>query len=323
MERPQALMNKKHSTVEFVDKLPKEVEEKMHKDLVEYESSHGIDVNYKKFAVILKDEQGDVLGALNAFTAYAEVYIEDIWVSQSFRGKGYGEKLLQALENYFKGKGFNNINLVTSAFSAPEFYKKCGFTVEFVRENKKNPQLTKTFFIKYFEDKLQTQGILMTPKIDFRFAPAQPSQRSLIHDWLGQKHLKEWIHGVRLQNTLNGIEKFFQEDLGTIYWIGYDEEIPFAFLITSAQGDDAITLDLFICNLDYLGKGLSVPMIRQFLISQFPSIKRVLIDPEATNTRAIHVYQKVGFKITGEFIASWHSVPHYQMELNMKDLLNF
>jgi RimJ/RimL family protein N-acetyltransferase len=63
-------------------------------------------------------------------------------------------------------------------------------------------------------------------------------------------------------------------------------------------------------------------MIREFLISQFANVKRVLIDPEVTNTRAIHVYQKVGFTITGEFIASWHPVPHYQMELDMKDLLN-
>ncbi len=48
----------------------------------------------------------------------------------------------------------------------------------------------------------------------------------------------------------------------------------------------------------------------------------MLIDPEATNTKAIHVYEKVGFKIIGEFIASWHPVPHYQMSLEMKDLLN-
>jgi len=70
-----------------------------------------------------------------------------------------------------------------------------------------------------------------------------------------------------------------------------------------------------------LGKGIAVPMIQEFLISQFPNVKKVLIDPEATNKRAIHVYQKVGFKIIGEFIASWHPVPHYQMELYMKDLL--
>jgi RimJ/RimL family protein N-acetyltransferase len=67
----------------------------------------------------------------------------------------------------------------------------------------------------------------------------------------------------------------------------------------------------------YLGKGIAVPMIREFLITHFSNVKRVLIDPEATNKRAIHVYQKVGFKIAGEFIASWHPVLHYQMELFM------
>ena len=70
-----------------------------------------------------------------------------------------------------------------------------------------------------------------------------------------------------------------------------------------------------------MGKGIAVPMIREFLIDHFPNVKRVLIDPEVTNQRATHVYQKVGFKIIGEFIASWHPVPHYQMELYMKDLL--
>lgn len=77
----------------------------------------------------------------------------------------------------------------------------------------------------------------------------------------------------------------------------------------------------FACDVNYIGKGLAVPMIREFLIGQFSNIKRVLTDPEATNARAIHVYQKVGFKIIGKFIASWHPVPHWQMELQMKDLL--
>ncbi len=158
--------------------------------------------------------------------------------------------------------------------------------------------------------------------VKLHFAPAKLSQRTLIHRWLEQKHIKEWVHGVGLQNTLNGIERFFQKTTSTIYWIGYDKDTPFAFLITSPEGEDAITLDLFICELDYLGKGLAALMIQEFLIGQFPNVKRVLIDPEATNARAIHVYQKVGFKIIGEFIATWHPVPHYKMELYMKDLLN-
>lgn len=147
-------------TVEFVDKISDDLEKRMRKDLVEYESSHGVDVNYKKFSVVIKDEHFNVVGVTHALTAFSEIYIEDIWVDKSHRRKGYGKKLLQALENHFSGKGFNNINLVTNAFQAPEFYKKCGFTEEFIRVNTKNPKLTKIFFIKYFEDEVQIQGIL-------------------------------------------------------------------------------------------------------------------------------------------------------------------
>lgn len=156
--------------------------------------------------------------------------------------------------------------------------------------------------------------------LSFHFDPVKSTQRALIRSWLAQAHIKEWIHGAGLQNTLNGLEKFFQGESNTTYWIGYDKDIPFAFLITSPEGNDASTLDLFICNLNYLGKGIAVPMIREFLTTHFSNMKKILIDPEATNTRAIYIYKKVGFKIIGEFIASWHPVPHYQMELNMGTL---
>lgn len=145
--------------IAFVDALSLAEEEKMIKDLAAYESKHGVYANYKKYTLVLKDKKGSVFGALIAFTEFAEVYIDFIWVETSHRGQGFGKVLLETLEAQFAGKGFHNINLVTSAFQAPEFYKKCGFEQEFVRENKQHPQLTKIFFVKYFKEKIQTQGI--------------------------------------------------------------------------------------------------------------------------------------------------------------------
>lgn len=147
------------TNIQFVDRISEELEKKMQKDLVAYESNHGIDVNYKRFSLVLTNDSNEVLGVLNAYTAFSEIYIDDMWVDSAHRDKGYGKKLITALENNFKNKGFNNINLVTSQFQAPEFYKKCGFELEFIRKNSKNPKLTKFFFVKYFEDEAQTQGI--------------------------------------------------------------------------------------------------------------------------------------------------------------------
>ena len=146
-------------TIDYVEVLSKDIEERMESDLIAYERGHGIDLNYKKFFLVVKDVESRVFGVLNAYTAFSEIYIDAFWVEKKFRGKGYGKKMVEALENQFKGKGYNNINLVTSSFQAPEFYKKCGFSVEFERKNLKNPKLSKTFFIKYFDDEIQTQGI--------------------------------------------------------------------------------------------------------------------------------------------------------------------
>ncbi len=146
--------------INFVDELNKDTEQRMTKGFIDYERSHGIDVNYKQFFIVIENENKEIFGVLNAYTAFAEIYVDDLWIDSSYRGKGYGKRLLQTLETHFKGQGFNNINLVTSAFQAPEFYKKCGFTVEFIRENHKNPKLSKFFFIKYFEEEVQNQGLL-------------------------------------------------------------------------------------------------------------------------------------------------------------------
>lgn len=178
----------------------------------------------------------------------------------------------------------------------------------------------------------------------FTFKPAQESQRDLIHTWLRQDYIAKWIHGVGLQNTLTGLEKFFQylaegKSLDrqmkiTQHWVGYDSNRPFVYLLTSnvlknenseyakhSETDGSIiTLDIFLGDPEYLGKGLAPRLIKEFLLDQFSDVKEVFIDPEQSNERAIHVYGKVGFKNVGEFIASWHPVPHYIMKLNMKEL---
>lgn len=152
--------NNDNVKISFLDSISEELEQRMTDGFQAYEASNGIAVNYQRFSMVLANKENIACGVINAYTAFAEIYIDDIWVDSAHRGKGYGKSLLQALEEHFKGQGFNNINLCTSAFQAPEFYKKCGFTAEFTRENKINPQLSKTFFVKFFEEKKQTQGLL-------------------------------------------------------------------------------------------------------------------------------------------------------------------
>jgi len=149
------------------------------------------------------------------------------------------------------------------------------------------------------------------------------------------KAWRERDSNPRYQAEGKGLER--DTDI-TQHWVGYDGEHPFVYLLTSNviknEDDDddyaqycdpeglAITLDMFIVDPNYVGQGFGAQIIREFLTQHFSDVSEVLIDPEQRNTRAVHVYQKAGFKIIGEFIAPWHPVPHYIMKLKMNDLIN-
>jgi ribosomal protein S18 acetylase RimI-like enzyme len=147
-------------TIAFLDEISEDLDKHWLVDGMAYETSHGVDFNHRKISLVISNEDNKPCGVLIATTVFAEIYVENLWVDSAHRGKGYGRKLLEALEKHFEGQGFNNINLVTSAFQAPEFYTKCGYTAEFTRINHINPQFTKTFFVKFFNEARQTQGLL-------------------------------------------------------------------------------------------------------------------------------------------------------------------
>ena len=146
--------------IEYIDELPHAIRDKRDEEFVNYESQNGVVCNYKKFTFVIRNDEALIVGALDGYTAFAEIYVDDLWVDEDYRRQGYGAHLINELEEHYTNQGYNNINLCANGFAALEFYKKCGFEVEFVRVNEYNPKLTKTFFIKYFSSKEQTQGVL-------------------------------------------------------------------------------------------------------------------------------------------------------------------
>ena len=80
--------------------------------------------NYKSFAFVAKEDEKFV-GIITGNSYYKEVHISDLIIIDEYRNKHIGSKLVQTVEDYFKDKGFENINLTTYGFQAPNFYKKC------------------------------------------------------------------------------------------------------------------------------------------------------------------------------------------------------
>lgn len=167
----------------------------------------------------------------------------------------------------------------------------------------------------------------------FTFERANPADRPTIERWLMRPHIADWIHGEGLRNTLTSLKDSFESTSDVRHIIAYDGDTRFGYLLTSDidqrdewvssiefSGDRAISLDVFIGETDYLGKGFGTRMITEFLKSHHVNVSDVLIDPEVKNSRAIHVYQKIGFRIVDTFTASWHPVPHYLMHLRYSEL---
>ncbi len=135
--------------IKFESKLSEGILKEAESEHIKYESKNGVTCAYTPF-YLTATEEGKVCGIISGYTCYSEVYIDDIVVFSNYRNKGIGMKLIKTVEEHFKHSGLNNINLVTSHFQAPQFYEKCGFTLEHVRENKQNPLLSKYFYVKFF-----------------------------------------------------------------------------------------------------------------------------------------------------------------------------
>ena len=112
----------------------------------DYAIDCGVALNYEEFCFAAEDN-GRIVGVITGRAYYNEVHIGDLIVGKECRRDGVGSKLVAAVEDAFAGKGYEKIALTTFGFQAPEFYKKLGYELEFVREDK-DPRLSKYFYIK-------------------------------------------------------------------------------------------------------------------------------------------------------------------------------
>lgn len=134
--------------IELVNNTDERIYKIINEEFNKYAKQNGVICNYETFTFIAKKDD-KIVGIITGHSYYKEIHIGDLIVLEEYRGKKIGSQLVMAVEEYYKAKKFENINLTTYGFQAPKFYEKCGFKIEFVREDKKEPKLSKYFFVKY------------------------------------------------------------------------------------------------------------------------------------------------------------------------------
>lgn len=111
-----------------------------------YATDCEVKLNFEEFCFVA-EEDGKIAGVIVGRAYYNEVHIGDLIVGKDYRKDGVGSKLVAAVENAYKGKEYDKIALTTFGFQAPEFYKKLGYELEFIRKDS-DPKLSKYFYLK-------------------------------------------------------------------------------------------------------------------------------------------------------------------------------
>jgi GNAT superfamily N-acetyltransferase len=72
-------------------------------------------------------QRGKIVAGLAAETFFGWMFVSLLWVSERYRGKGFGVSLMQAAEAEARNRGVRNVYLDSFSFQAPPFYAKLGY----------------------------------------------------------------------------------------------------------------------------------------------------------------------------------------------------
>ena len=91
-----------------------------------------------KLKAIILEVESEIIGFLNYFISYASfslspcIWVEDVFIKEDFRSKGYGNALFQFMKNEAKSYGCKNLEWLVRVNnkSGIQFYKKIGAKVD-------------------------------------------------------------------------------------------------------------------------------------------------------------------------------------------------
>ena len=119
----------------------------IHREFTRYGEQNEVILNYDEFCFAAEDSTGAIAGVITGRAYYNEVHIGDLIIAPDHRKSGLGRQLVRTVEDHYRGKGYDVVTLTTFGFQAPDFYRKLGYTVEFVRTHN-DPKLSKYFLKK-------------------------------------------------------------------------------------------------------------------------------------------------------------------------------
>lgn len=163
----------------------------------------------------------------------------------------------------------------------------------------------------------------MNPSITF--SPLLPVHLSQVHDWLQKAHVLSFRDDG--DRTLSQVINHYGPEEGLSRYLVLINEQPAGYLQTyeiNANSDFCdfillnkknIGIDFFIGNEAFLNKGFALRILATFIANYCEDVDRIIVDPQAENTKAIHIYEKSGFTRVGGHTAKGKQFELYAINL--------
>ena len=87
----------------------------INREFTDYAIDCDVALNFEEFTFAAEDE-GKIAGIITGRAYYNEVHIGDLIVGKNYRRSGLGRKLVEAVEEAYKGKLYEKITLTTFGF---------------------------------------------------------------------------------------------------------------------------------------------------------------------------------------------------------------
>lgn len=112
----------------------------------EYNKQQAGDTNFQRICFVLHAPDEEIVAGVLGEIYWGWLHIDLLWVRDELRGKGYGHRLLQRVEDEARQRGARNAYLDTFSFQALSFYQKRGYQV--FGELKEFPPGHQRYFLK-------------------------------------------------------------------------------------------------------------------------------------------------------------------------------
>src|SRR5476649_1848804 len=112
-----------------VEDAPSRFDRKIIDEALETFNDRFITGRSERLGVFVRDDGGKILAGLDAVVRVQWMFVENLWVDESLRGRGVGRHLMARAEAAALARGCHSAWLDTMSFQAPDFYRKLGYTI--------------------------------------------------------------------------------------------------------------------------------------------------------------------------------------------------